>query len=202
VPLLAGPALAPGSLVRQAQPVLTVDEFELRPWQAADAAAVVAAYADPDIQRWHARSMAPAEAGAWIDRWSARWSTETGAGWAIASEFRLLGQISLRTVDLDHGLGEISYWVVPAARGRRVATRALGALSRWAFEDLGLHRLELLHSIHNPPSCRVAENAGFSLEGIKRGEALHADGWHDMHLHGRLHDDPARVPTRAPARNP
>jgi ribosomal-protein-alanine N-acetyltransferase len=216
VPLLAGPALAPGSIASREQPVLAVDEFVMRPWRASDAAAVVTAYADPDIQRWHARSMTPAEASVWIDRWSARRSAETGTGWAIASESWLLGQISLRTLDLDHGLGEISYWVVPAARGQRVATRALGALSRWAFEDLGLHRLELLHSIHNPASCRVAETAGFSLEGVKRGEALHADGWHDMHLHGRLHDDPfpaavagagldaaGRAPaTRGPAGNP
>jgi ribosomal-protein-alanine N-acetyltransferase len=42
----------------------------------------------------------------------------------------------------------------------------------------------------NPVSCRVAENAGYRLEGTKRAEAMHADGWHDMHLHARLSDDP------------
>jgi hypothetical protein len=28
-----------------------------------------------------------------------------------------------------------------------------------------------------------------AAEGVKRGEALHADGWHDMHLHARLATD-------------
>jgi RimJ/RimL family protein N-acetyltransferase len=62
-------------------------------------------------------------------------------------------------------------------------------LTTWAFGELRLHRLELSHSTVNPASCRVAENAGYAMEGIKRGEALHADGWHDMHLHARLCDD-------------
>jgi len=29
----------------------------------------------------------------------------------------------------------------------------------------------------------------FVLEGTMLGEALHADGWHDMHLHARLSGD-------------
>ena len=56
----------------------------------------------------------------------------------------------------------------------------------WAFETLGLHRIEVDHSVENPASCRVATRAGFRLEGTKRGDALHADGWHDMHLHARV----------------
>jgi RimJ/RimL family protein N-acetyltransferase len=102
----------------------------------------------------------------------------------------VLGQISLRTLDLAEGLAEISYWVAPAARGRQVAARALEVLSRWAFDVVGLHRIEVQHSTRNPASCRVAERAGYPAEGIKRSQALHVDGWHDMHLHARLADDP------------
>jgi RimJ/RimL family protein N-acetyltransferase len=50
--------------------------------------------------------------------------------------------------------------------------------------------LELTHSTVNPVSCRVAVSAGYRLEGTKRRAGLHADGWHDMHLHARLVDDP------------
>lgn len=53
----------------------------------------------------------------------------------------------------------------------------------------GLNRLELAHSVHNDASCRVAANASYALEGTKRAEGLHADGWHDMHLHARLRAD-------------
>jgi RimJ/RimL family protein N-acetyltransferase len=79
--------------------------------------------------------------------------------------------------------------VLPGARGRRVASRALSAVTAWSFATLGLHRVEVSHSTANVASCRVAEQAGFAAEGTKRGEALHADGWHDMHLHARLASD-------------
>ncbi|GAA2886547.1 acetyltransferase [Actinoplanes cyaneus] len=99
------------------------------------------------------------------------------------------GQVGLRRVDLGEGLAAISYWVLPEFRGRRIAPRALAALTSWAFGQLGLHRLELSHSTANQASCRVAEQAGYRVEGVKRSEARHADGWHDMHLHARLATD-------------
>jgi RimJ/RimL family protein N-acetyltransferase len=190
VPQLTGSVVVPGSLARSCQPVLEVGDFVLRPWRAADAPAVAEAYSDPGIRRWHVRSMTEDEARAWIDSWPGRWAGESGGGWAVAGTSGLLGQISLRRLNLPDGIGEVSYWVLPAARGRRVGTRALCALSTWAFEQLRLHRVELAHSTLNSASCRVAGNAGYTYEGTKRGEGLHADGWHDMHLHARLSNDP------------
>lgn len=93
--------------------------------------------------------------------------------------------VALRRRGRD-GVGGVGYWVVPAARGSGVASRALGLVSRWALSDLGLHRLELEHSTLNEPSCRVAAKAGYVLEGTKRSQALHDDGWHDMHLHALI----------------
>jgi ribosomal-protein-alanine N-acetyltransferase len=190
--MLTAPAIAPGTLAGGSQPTLAIDELVLRAWRDSDAPAVVVGYADPQIQRWHVRSMTEAEARAWIAAWPARRAAETGIGWAITAEDAVVGQISLRKVDMHEAVGEISYWVTPEARGRGIATRALRAMSAWAFGELGLHRLELTHSTANLASCRVATAAGFALEGIKREEAQHADGWHDMHMHGRVKGDPDR----------
>jgi RimJ/RimL family protein N-acetyltransferase len=190
MPPLTGPVVAPGSLARLPQPVLKVDDLVLRPWEASDAGAVARAYSDPGIRQWHVRSMSEDEARLWIEGWPDRWAQESGGGWAISDGSGLLGQISLRRLHLAEGLGELSYWVLPAARGHRVATRALCTLTAWAFDELKLHRLELAHSLMNPASCRVAANAGYLPEGTKRREGLHADGWHDMHFHARLSDDP------------
>jgi len=38
-------------------------------------------------------------------------------------------------------------------------------------------------SVTNFAWCRVAAKAGFRSEGIRRSAALHAEGWHDMHVH-------------------
>ncbi|MFD2794718.1 GNAT family N-acetyltransferase [Promicromonospora vindobonensis] len=68
-----------------------------------------------------------------------------------------------------------------------VELRAVMAVGQWAF-GVGFRRLELQHSTLNLASCRVAEKAGFGLEGKRLGAALHADGHHDMHTHARLAD--------------
>jgi ribosomal-protein-alanine N-acetyltransferase len=185
IPSLVKPALGSGSLRAGDQPVLRCQELVLRPWEPEDRAAVLTAYADPDIQRWHTRTMTDAEAADWIASWATRWEQEIGAGWAVTDGARVLGRMGLNRIDLQEGLGEVGYWVLPEARGRRVAGRALDVLSDWAF-DVGFHRLELMHSVRNPASCRVAYAASYRLEGTKRQEARHADGWHDMHLHARL----------------
>ncbi|MEV0897685.1 GNAT family N-acetyltransferase [Actinoplanes sp. NPDC049802] len=189
MPLLTTPALPPGSLSAATQPVIDGEGLRLRPWREGDADAVVAGFADPAVRRWHCRSLSPAEALVWIAQWPARWRAETDAGWAIVEGGQVVGQTGLRHISLDEGLAHISYWVLPAARGRRTAPRALVALTRWSFTELGLHRLELSHSTQNAASCQVAQRCGYLLEGTKRSEARHADGWHDMHLHARLSTD-------------
>ncbi len=80
--------------------------------------------------------------------------------------------------------------VVPAGRIRALLqpTLTVDDLTQWAFDVLGLHRLELLHATDNHPSCRAAIKAGFYAEGTMRRQGLHRDGWHDMHLHARLAD--------------
>ncbi len=80
----------------------------------------------------------------------------------------------------------MSYWVSPQARGVGAASLATAALSDWLLKDLGLHRLELGHSVLNPASCRVALKAGYAPEGTMRSALLHSDGWHDMHWHSRI----------------
>ena len=185
---LIAPVLPPGSLSSRQQPVLAVDNrFALRPWTKDDVPALVAAYADPDIQYWHFNSMSEAEAGDLIAKWNDVWKNETGAHWAITntSEDFAIGRIGLRAW-IEGGFAEVSYWVAPQSRGVGAASLALGTLSEWLLEDLGLHRLGLEHSVHNPASCRVASKAGYELEGTMRSALLHADGWHDMHLHARF----------------
>ena len=195
MPLLVDPALPAGSLRTVEQPLLRVDEqLVLRPWRADDAATVRAAFACPDIQRWHVRRMdSDDEARAWTAGWATRWADETDASWAIVDERddQPVGQVGLRSVSLVEASAQLSYWVLPTARGTGIAARALRTLTRWTFDVLGLNRLFLLHSTANLASCRVAGKAGFGVEGTLRDSMLHADGWHDVHLHARLRTDVA-----------
>ena len=69
-----------------------------------------------------------------------------------------LGNIALDRTD---DIGDVSYWVAAAARGRGVATRALKLLAAAAFEDLDLQELRLWTHAANSASRRVAERADF-----------------------------------------
>ncbi|MFF5856541.1 GNAT family N-acetyltransferase [Streptomyces sp. NPDC012751] len=200
MPYLTSPVLTSGVLARVPQPVLPAgDGLVLRPWRAEDAPAVYAAFQDPAMHQWHIRTCdSEEEAAGWITLWRAAWAGEEEAQWAVADERtdELRGRVALRRMLLGEGVAEVAYWTVARSRGRGVAARAASALSRWAFEEIGFHRLELFHSTVNPASCRVAGKAGFALEGTKRSAHLHRDGWHDMHLHARIRGDRAEPGAR------
>ncbi|WP_381803925.1 GNAT family N-acetyltransferase [Streptomyces niveus] len=188
MPFAILPAIPTGGLSSSVQPsLLSHDgELSLRPWNEDDVSVLLSAFRDPAIRRWHVRHVCSAEeALEWIDAFDQFWCQEQAAQWVItrAADGEALGRISLRGIDLLHGVAECTYWVLPNARGGGVAPRALTTLVDWAMDTVGFHRLELVHSVENSASCRVAGKAGFVLEGTRRGAHRYADGWHDMHLH-------------------
>ncbi|MCX4879623.1 GNAT family N-acetyltransferase [Streptomyces sp. NBC_00847] len=193
MPYVTSPVLPAQTLSRTPQPRLpTGDGLLLRPWRAEDAPAVHEAFQDPLMHQWHIRrSDSEAEAAGWIEEWQKAWEGERTAQWAVtdADSDRLLGRVALREIALGDGVAEVAYWTTAAARGQGAAARAMTALSRWALDEIGFHRLELMHATANHASCRVAAKTGFALEGTKRSALLHPDGWHDMHLHARVQGD-------------
>jgi len=192
MPGLFTPALPADVLSRRRQPTLAADGLRLRPWQPRDAEAVLHAFAEADIQRWHLRRIdTQAEAVEWIENWPARWQANTDASWAVTrpEDDSVLGCASLRTLLPFAATAQVSYWTIPAARRQGVAARATRAVTAWGFVGLGLHRVYLIHSVANAASCPVAGRAGFQFEGTLRGYLMHADGWHDVHLHARLATD-------------
>jgi RimJ/RimL family protein N-acetyltransferase len=144
------------------------------------------------MQQWHVRRIdSDDEALEWVAQWSQRWDQETDASWAVAraDTDEAVGQIGFRAIRLDEARAQLSYWVAPDARGRGIATKAAVAVTDWAIAVVGLERVGLAHAVSNAASCSVAERAGFAYEGTLRRYGLHADGWHDMHMHSRISAD-------------
>jgi len=186
VPDLVGPALPAGTFSAIDQPQLD----SLRPWRDTDVPVVIEAFNEPQIQHWHAlRIDDEAEARGWIAQWHRRWAAEDAASWAVTGPAdEAVGQVGLRGIDLTAATAQLSYWVLPRRRGQGVAPAAVAELEHWCFA-LGLHRLVIEHSTRNTHSCRVAEKAGYSLEGVLRSRWLQADGRHDVHLHAKTRAD-------------
>jgi RimJ/RimL family protein N-acetyltransferase len=132
----------------------------------------------------------PQDAQRWMDR--VRMGSPDRVDYVIADPHsdQVLGAGGLHHLRWDEGTGEVGYWVAPWARGRGVATSATVALTRWGVAR-GLSRLELLTHGENWPSQRVAINAGYRREGVRRGGGINRDGTrYDLIVWARLRDDP------------
>lgn len=71
---------------------------------------------------------------------------------------------------------EVGYWCRTQATGQGYVTEAVRALSAYAFAHLKAVRIELITDEENQASRRVAERAGFTLEGVLRHERRAPDG--------------------------
>ena len=105
---------------------------------------------------------------------------ETGAFCGIAVAPR---------IDRAARTAELGYVVAPHARGRGFATAALRLLTAWAFEQLGALRLELLISVDNEPSKRVARKVGYVREGVLRSLHVKQERREDTEIWSRLPTD-------------
>ena len=87
---------------------------------------------------------------------------------ALAAEHResgaLVGDVILRWVSLEHGLGEIGYIVHPDHAGHGYATEMARPLLAVAFDRVGLHRVIGSVQLENTASVRVLEKLGMRRE--------------------------------------
>ena len=143
-------------------PPLAADGVVLRVKNDGDAAWITKAWNDPDIARFIIAMPSP---------FTQRWASGTDAELVIAdaASGEPLGLISLRVAERDPGLAAVGYWLCAEARGRGTATVAVRLIARWAFDALGVQRLELTTAPDNVASQRVAERVGFTREGVLRG---------------------------------
>ena len=153
-------------------PPLRDGDVVLRLAREDDLAGVYDEAADEESQRWFniERPYTHAAARQALD-WFRSWDAP-GDGLTLviadAATDEYAGAIVL-FVSERTGVGELAYGVGPDFRGRGMMTTAVRLVSRWAFDELGLQRLELRTHQDNAASQRVAEKAGFTREGIERG---------------------------------
>lgn len=95
---------------------------------------------------------------------------------ADGGEGRLLGSSGLHRIDWEVRTFAIGYWRRSGAQGRGIVTETVTALARMAFDQLDARRVEIRMDATNERSWRVAERAGFTLEGVLRQDSLTPQG--------------------------
>lgn len=86
----------------------------------------------------------------------------------------------------------MGYWVGEAANGRGLATRAVHELTRVAFDELGLHRVQAETLPHNAASQRVLGRNGFVRYGYAPRYLHIAGEWQDHVMFQLLDERPDR----------
>ena len=182
---------------------ITAGRLHLRPWQAGDEAVAVAAGNDPDIVRWTSVPVpyTPEVARGYVHEITVEgWRSGKDLTWAVCDSTtgEVLANVAVRP-GCDTGVWDVGYWCLPAARGQGVVTEALGAVTRWAFAELGAARIEWMAEVGNWASRRAAEKAGFRIEGVLRGGMLHRGEHKDGWIAGLLPGDPAEDTAKLPS---
>ncbi|MGH8916772.1 MAG: GNAT family N-acetyltransferase, partial [Actinomycetes bacterium] len=90
----------------------------------------------------------------------------TGYGFGVFVDNRFVGEINLSSVQRGPFQNAyIGYWIDESMAGHGYTPEAVVVICRFAFEDLGLHRLQASIIPRNLPSHRVAEKVGLRNEG-------------------------------------
>jgi ribosomal-protein-serine acetyltransferase len=90
-----------------------------------------------------------------------------------------LGGVGLNQFNRQHGFANLGYWVRASRMGEGVAPAAALLCARFAFQELGLNRIEIIIATENIRSRRVAEKAGAKREGVLRRRLIIGDRTHD-----------------------
>jgi RimJ/RimL family protein N-acetyltransferase len=183
------------ALVMPAVPVpnapLSDGLVSLRALRPDDAEGVRMASEDDEIARW---SGAPALYRGRAEAFLATAERDRRAGRAVtlavvAADLGFSGSVAFMCY-WEHRKAEVSYWMNEHARGRGFGARALRLAANWAFDHLGVERLEVLTNPENAASERVALRAGFTREGLLRAYRARNGGREDLVMLSLLPGDP------------
>ncbi|WP_033339698.1 GNAT family N-acetyltransferase [Catenuloplanes japonicus] len=177
------------------RPVLTgPGGVRLRAAEERDLPAIVETCRDPVTLRWTTvpenYTLADA-AGFSLGYQPTQWAAGTAAMFVIADpDDNYAGSMDLRlSRPGDPLFADVGYSAAPHARGKGYTTAALRTVCEWGFEALDLERIEWLAHVGNDASRRVAEKAGFVIEGVRRAGLPHRGERRDVWAAGLVPDD-------------
>lgn len=174
---------AAAPLDRVAWPVRT-ERLLLRRMTTADAPAMWAYRRLDDVTRWV--TSRPVDEAAWVAGSAGMLRDQL----VLELDGRVVGDVMVRVEDawaqrevahLAVGTqAELGWTLDPAVGGRGLATEAVRAALRIAFEGLGVRRVVASAFADNAPSLRLAERVGMRRESYAVADSLHRDlGWID-----------------------
>jgi aminoglycoside 6'-N-acetyltransferase len=148
------------------RPRLTSAELELRPFEEADAQAIEALLAEPEVRRW------------WADE-----DYDRDNGWVVEANGEFAGWVQYEEETYEwYPSVALDISLTTALHGRGYGRRAL-RLAIEHFAALGHHRFTIDPDIRNERAIRTYAAVGFKPVGVMRAYERNPDGgWNDALL--------------------
>lgn len=126
-----------------------------------------------------------------INDWLDRYNKNNFYQWAITIKGteEPIGAIGLFVVNESDMCGDFGYSISRKHWGQGIASEALKAVIKFAFEVVGFNRIESYHSINNPASGKVMQNAGMKFEGLARQKYKSNVRFEDCNMYAVLKED-------------
>jgi len=104
----------------------------------------------------------------------------------IMVDGEVAGMIDVHSIDEEYHRGEIGYWLSSRFQGQGAVTESLAAVEEIAFDELGIHRLELLAMATNTKSRAVAERRFFHQDAVLTDYLVNNGEYVDAVLYSKI----------------
>lgn len=164
---------------------LTTERLRLRAFRTEDFDWLYPIASSPDVTRY--TTWGPNDEK--LTRDFVSYPTRSGLGpesylWAITlADGTGMGTAGLEVTSNANQRAEFGYNVAPGLWGQGYATEVAKAITSFAFDVRGIHRLEATCHPDNVASARVLEKAGLAFEGRPRDHAKKDGLWRDSLLY-------------------
>lgn len=101
----------------------------------------------------------------------------------------IAGRVGLHNIDQQHKNASIGYWLTKDAEGNGIIIRSCTTLITYAFQQLGLNRIEIKAAVNNLKSKSIAEKLGFRKEGVQREAEYLNDEFADLAIYSLLRSE-------------
>ena len=174
------------------QPTLRDGDLVLRPWQHSDVEATRHLH-DAEMTRWFGLPAAGAPSaerhGDWVEQTHTEWADGPAKATFLCEwDGQPVGSVDVRVA--EERVGVLSWAIYAPFRQKGLAVRAVRLLVRFAFDELGLARVEAHVNPLNRASVRTALRSGLRREGLLRGNTSLSGERHDTLVLGRVREDP------------
>lgn len=109
---------------------------------------------------------------------------------AIRKRARFVGLIGFKDTDRYNRKTEIGYWLSENFQKQGIVTKSVRKLCDYAFQELGINRIQIKCAVGNSASSNIPKRLGFCFEGIERqGELLTGGHFTDLEIYSKLKSD-------------